>query len=80
MKKLLIGWFLILAGIALGLYVGVWLLLIGGAINIVEYIKAGFEPNMVLAVGLLKMLIGLPTGHLVMLFLVVPGVEVIKEA
>lgn len=74
MKKLL-GFLLILAGAALGLYVGGWLCLIGGIVDVVDGTKATPTNGGLIAWGLVKALLlaGL-AGVVAFWVLAAPGV------
>lgn len=56
-----LGW---LASVALGLYVGVWVLLIGGIVGIIEAAKATPVESMGVAIGVVKILFSSVAGWL----------------
>jgi uncharacterized BrkB/YihY/UPF0761 family membrane protein len=57
-----IGCLLILLGIALGLYVGLWLLFIGGIVQIVEAVKADPVSSWGIAFGIVRIILAAPVG------------------
>lgn len=79
----ILGVLLILAGIALGLYVGVWLLFIGGIvglITVVTDIANGLGVDGVLiGISIVKMMFASFIGYLSALILVVPGFHLITK-
>lgn len=56
------GCLLILVGIALGLYVGLWLCFIGGIVQVVEAIKAEPVSAWGIAWGVLRIVLAGPVG------------------
>lgn len=81
--KSFIGGIMIIAGIALGLYVGVWLMFIGGIHDIYTFLlitfKTSTDPGIwMLAKGILKVLFAGFTGWLSALVLILPGFSYIK--
>ena len=56
------GLVLLLAGIALGLYVGVWLCLIGGIVQIIEAAKATPVHSLHVALGIVRLIFAGPAG------------------
>lgn len=80
MKKTeIIGLLLIIIGIAVGLYVGVWLCFIGGIIDIVEVFNAG-PPIEALktALGIFKIFAAGVVGWISALILILPGIGILK--
>jgi len=71
--KTLIGIVLIIAGIALGLYLGVWVMFIGGIIDIIDQIKAPELSAMAVAWGVVKVVFASLIGWLAALILILPG-------
>jgi len=80
MKNLLIGLFLVIAGITLGLYVGLYLCFIGGIVQIIEAIKANPVSSTEIAFGAGRMVISGIAGWLSAILLMVPGFVFIKNA
>lgn len=71
--KTAIGIVLMLAGVVLGLYVGVWLCLVGGIVDIVEVIKSQGIDAMKIAWGIVKVLCSGLFGMLSAYVLLIPG-------
>ena len=77
---LILGLVMVLGGIGLGLYVGVWLCFIGGIIDIIEQIKAPEIESMVIAFGVVKIFGSTLFGSLSALVLVIPGYTFIVKS
>ena len=77
MKKIL-GWILIVGGVVLGLYVGLYVLFIGGIIGIIEELKSKDIDSMVIALDVCKLIFATPIGGLVAMLFVMPG-SLIKD-
>jgi hypothetical protein len=77
--KTLIGIILIFAGIALGLYVGVWLMFIGGVVQVIEAIKATPVEAMGIAVGALRVLAAGVVGVLTAIIAIFPGYAMVTK-
>ena len=75
-----VGVILILAGIALGFYVGGYLMLLGGIVDVINAIKAPVTEAYPVAMGILKMLLSPIVGTLAGLFLIYPGGCILKNA
>ena len=71
MTKLL-GVILILLGIALGGYVGLYLCLYGGIVQIIDGVKNSFDA-MPIAIGLVRVLCTSLAGWVSALLLIIPG-------
>ena len=52
--KEIIGFLMVLAGLAIGLYVGVWLCFVGGIVNVIEAIRAPELSAASVAIGIAK--------------------------
>jgi len=76
--KQLLGLILVVLGIAVGLYVGVWLCLIGGIVQIIGEIKGEFEAIKV-AIGVTRIVFASLCGWLSGILLIAPGVTLIKD-
>ena len=72
MKKI-IGTGMILGGIALGIYVGIYVMLMGGIGHIVEFFKNGYSASE-LAWGIVKIFFAGTAGVLSPYALVLPGI------
>jgi len=77
MWKLILGIFLIIAGVFLGLYVGIWVCFIGGIVQIIEQIRAEHLVAMKVAIGLAKIVCAGLLGWLSALIFVVPGLGLV---
>lgn len=71
--KTLIGFALIIAGIAFGIYAGVWWAFIGGIIDVIEAIRATNLVAMDVAIGVAKVMFSGAIGYLACALLVIPG-------
>lgn len=71
---------MIIAGIALGVYVGLWICFIGGIIQIVDAIKA--TPNidgMQIAWGIVRIVFAGFAGTISAFVLLIPGIAMLKK-
>ncbi len=74
----LIGVLMILGGIALGLYVGLWLCFIGGIVAIINLVQApGAIDAMALALNVLRVLAASAAGSIVAYALIIPGLALL---
>lgn len=75
MKTLLkwLGWVLVVAGVCLGVYMGVWWALVGGVVDLIEAIKAPVTTASAVGVGLLKIVASGVIGWATMVVAVLPG-------
>ena len=71
--KIILGVILILAGVAVGLYVGVWLCFIGGIIQIVDAIKTTPTEGFEIAIGILRVVFAGVAGVLSAFIAIFPG-------
>ena len=71
--KAVIGILLIVGGLALGVYVGLWVFLVGGIVQIVQAIRADELPVNDLAWGIGKVLFAGFAGWLSAVVLMFPG-------
>ena len=76
--KILLGIILILAGIALGIYVGFWLLFVGGIMTIISAIKADPVSATSITWGAIKIIFAGATGVLSFWALALPGIAFLK--
>ena len=74
----LLGLLLVVAGVALGLYVGLWLCFIGGIIQIVNTIKGNVE-GLQIALGILRIVGAGLAGWVSALILILPGAAMITK-
>jgi hypothetical protein len=78
--KTLLGVLLILGGIALGTYLGLWVCFIGGIIQIVNAIKApGAIHAGIIAGGVVKIVFAGFIGQLSAALLIVPGAAMLND-
>lgn len=78
MMRFLAGIVLILLGVVLGLYVGGYLLFIGGIVQIITAFQVIPIMAYPIAVGLLKVLLASTVGTLVFYFLLITGVALMR--
>lgn len=71
--KFWIGIALIICGIVLGLYVGVWLMFIGGIVQIIDQIKAVDTSMLSVFGGVLRIMFAGFIGWVSAFVLIVPG-------
>lgn len=72
MRKML-GGLLIAVGLAAGLYVGVWLMFIGGIVQVIETIRAPELSAVDVAVGVARVVFAGLVGWLSAMLCVIPG-------
>lgn len=77
--KEIIGVIMIIAGIIFGLYVGGWLFLVGGIVDLIEAIKATSTDAMEIAIGIVKILCAKLVGGLSFYLLAVPGYALLMD-
>lgn len=78
--KLVFGVGLIIAGIAFGVYVGLWLCLVGGIIQIVGAFQASPVVGMDIALGIIRILFAGAAGGLSAFVAVIPGMAICANA
>lgn len=71
--KPLIGIIMIIAGIGLGIYVGLWVCFIGGIVQIVDAVRAPVLSGQGLAIGIAKVVFASFAGWVSALLLISPG-------
>lgn len=78
--KQLIGLILIIIGILFGLFIGIWLCLIGGIVQIIKEIQnpEGAQALFV-AIGITRILFAGFAGWLAAIILIIPGQLLIQE-
>ena len=77
--KQILGILLILAGIALGLYVGVWLMFIGGIVAVITAVKAATTVPLDVAIGIARIVFAGFVGMLSAYLLIIPGVALFSS-
>lgn len=78
--KSLLAILMIIAGIVLGIYVGLWLCFVGGIIQLVDAIKAA--PNvegMQIAWGVVRIVFAGFAGMVSAFVLIIPGMAMLKK-
>jgi hypothetical protein len=70
-----IGTLVVALGICLGLYVGFWVMFVGGVMDVVEQVRAEVMSKMVLALGIAKILFASFVGWVIVAFSVFIGTE-----
>lgn len=78
--QLILGVILCIAGVALGLYAGLWWAFIGGIVDVITEIRAPELSAMNVAIGIAKVLCAGVIGGLSALLLLTPGAAMIKTA
>ena len=69
---------LIVVGVGLGLYVGLWLCFIGGIVQIVDAVKATPTEGMDIAIGIVKIVFAGFAGGVSAFVAVIPGMAMLK--
>jgi uncharacterized membrane protein len=75
----ILGLLLILAGIILGLYIGLWLMFIGGIIGIINVIINQQISTYLIAINVVKIIFASTIGVLSFYLLAIPGYLMIKR-
>jgi hypothetical protein len=75
--KGIIGIILIVLGIILGIYVGVWFCFIGGIIQVLDAIKITPIPSMPIAIGIFRIIGAGFCGFFSAIALIIPGITMI---
>ena len=76
--KTVIGILMVLGGVVLGLYLGLWVCFVGGIVGIIEAIRAPEVIAMDVAISVVKIIFAAAVGQISALFLVIPGLAIIK--
>ena len=77
--KVIIAILMILGGFTLGLWLGVWVLFIGGVVDIIEQIKAPNLDSMIIAWGLVKIVFASIVGWVSALLLIIPAFAMLED-
>ena len=77
--KAIIGLILIVLGVVLGLYAGVWWAFVGGIVQVITEIRADEMNTMSLAWGIARILFCAVIGWISALILIFPGLALIKS-
>jgi len=74
-----IGLLLMVAGIVLGLWAGVWWAFIGGIVDIIQQVRAPELSALTIAVGVAKIVFAGAIGAFSAMLLVIPGYVMLKD-
>ena len=80
--KTILGILGIIAGVALGLYVGVWLMFVGGILGIVNFIQLMIDGNtdgMLLAISIVKLVFSGAVGAISFYVLALPSIALLSK-
>ena len=72
-RALWFGIFMILLGITLGLYLGIWVMFIGGIVQAVNALKAQPIESLYLAIGIVRIFLAVGVGWASALLCIIPG-------
>lgn len=78
--KMILGLVLMVAGIALGLYAGIWWAFIGGIVDVIREIRAPDLNAMTVAVGIAKVLFAGLIGGIAAAVMILPGYAMVESA
>ena len=73
-----LGITLMVAGVAIGLYVGLWLCFIGGIVQIIEAVKATPVEGLDIAIGIARIVMAGFAGVVTAVVAVFPGYAMLK--
>jgi len=73
-----LGIFLILTGIILGLYVGVWICFIGGIVGVITNILSDNINAFTIAINILKIVCASLAGWISAILLIIPGWNILE--
>lgn len=77
--KTFIGFAMVVAGILLGAYVGVWVCFIGGICDVIEQVRSEHIEALGVAIGVAKVVFSGLVGQVSAIVLVVPGLAIASE-
>ena len=78
--KAFVGFILILAGIAFGLWAGVWWAFIGGIVDIINEVKSADVSALNIAIGVVKIVFAGAIGWVAGFIAILPGWLMIETA
>jgi hypothetical protein len=78
--KVATGLLMIVTGIALGLYAGLWWAFIGGIVQVIEAVKATPVDALAVGVGSARVVFAAFIGGVSAMVLVAPGAAILKSA
>ncbi len=70
---------MIVGGILLGLYVGVWLMFIGGIVGAIEIFQSGNVQALPVAINVAKVFFATFVGTISAYLLIIPGVAMLSD-
>jgi hypothetical protein len=76
--KIVMGLLMVISGIILGVYVGVWIMLIGGIVQVIEQVRSEHLDAVRVGFGIVQILLAGLTGILSAMFLIIPGMAVLS--
>ncbi len=77
--KSVLGVLMVAGGILLGLYVGVWLMFIGGIVGVIEIFQSGNVQALPIAINVAKVFFATFVGTLSAYLLVIPGLIMLSD-
>jgi hypothetical protein len=78
--KVILGLIMIIAGVIIGVYIGVWLMFIKGLVQIIEGAKHEPVNAMWIALGIFRVIASSFVGWLSSILLMIPGFVILKKA
>lgn len=78
--KFVLGLAMILGGLVLGAYVGVWVCFIGGIVDVITEIRAEELSAMAVAIGVAKVVFSGACGALSAYLLIIPGLATLNAS
>lgn len=78
--KAIIGLLMILGGLALGAYVGLWLMFVGGIIQVIEAVQVTPVNASGIAWGIVRIVFASAAGWLSAWLLILPGLRLITSS
>ena len=66
-----------IAGVAIGLYAGIWWAFIGGIVQVIDQIKATETDSIMVAFGLARVVFCVAIGSIAALVLILPGAKLV---
>lgn len=71
--KFWLGLIMMILGVLLGLYIGVWVMFIGGIVGLIEIVKTQNWDSMLIAINIAKIIFAGVAGYTSALLLIIPG-------
>lgn len=76
--KIFIAVIMLIGGVVLGGYVGVWLMFIGGIVQIIEQVRAEHLEAMQVGFGVARIFLAGLSGMLSAMFLIIPAMAILS--